>query len=153
MEQGIINTFLTLLGLLLLSSNSDQQKNHKLFTEPFNEQSYQVWFQWFERMLKTNNTLLLINKKNFWTVLFSLVPIGPVVSEKKIQNKHTRFDTFGPLISFVYFRSLMNISTKFGSNWPSGFGERDDNLNAYGQRRWQMPSDDNTSHDPLGQVS
>jgi hypothetical protein len=56
-----------------------------------------------------------------------LVPIGPVVPEKKIQN----FDTFGPPVSFVYFQSTkkklfledhpINIPTRFGANGPSGF--------------------------------
>jgi len=31
-----------------------------------------------------------------------LVQIGPVVSAKKIKNKHYLSDTFGPLVSFVY---------------------------------------------------
>ena len=44
----------------------------------------------------------------------------------------------------------MNIPTKFGSNWPSGFREEDTNVKCYGQ---QTPSDSNISHDPLGQVS
>ena len=91
--------------------------------------------------------------------------MGPVVSEKKIQNRHHPFDTCRPLGSFVCFRSTqniyclqddsisekkiknrhilascifwnrethhflkdhpLNITTKFGSNWPGGFREED----------------------------
>ena len=29
----------------------------------------------------------------------------------------------------------MNIPTKFGSNWPSGFREEDTNVKYYGQQR------------------
>jgi len=42
------------------------------------------------------------------------------------------------------------ISTKFGSNWPSGFREEDKNEMVCGRH---TPSDGNTSNDPLGQVS
>ena len=46
------------------------------------------------------------------------------------------FDTFGPLVSYCVIllnkkntnfvgTHLMNIPTKFGSNWPSGFREED----------------------------
>jgi hypothetical protein len=79
------------LDLLFILCTSDKKG-------PFNEHSYQFWFQlaqWFQR-LKTNNTL---------------------------------FDTFGPLVYFVYIRAkksfledhAMNIPTKFDSNWPSDF--------------------------------
>lgn len=37
-----------------------------------------------------------------WTSLPNLVPIGPVVSEMKIQNRQP----IGSLVSFVYFRSI-----------------------------------------------
>ena len=46
----------------------------------------------------------------------------------------------------------MNIPTKFGSKWFCGFKEDCKNFMDSNDRR-QMSSDDNTSHDPLGEVS
>ena len=74
---------------------------------------------------------------------------------------HTLFDTVRPLVSCWVFFSTNNINfvgdkpvdiaTKLGINLASGFREEDSNVKIYGRRR--TPIDDNTSHDPLGQVS
>jgi hypothetical protein len=47
----------------------------------------------------------------------------------------------------------MNIPTKLGSNWPIGLRDNQ-NAKAYDEQRWRRrtQSDDNTPHDPLGQL-
>jgi hypothetical protein len=55
----------------------------------------------------------------------------------------------------VYFRSTKtpNLFTgkanehfiKFGSNWPRGFREEDQNVSVYRRRRQRTPNDGNTS--------
>jgi hypothetical protein len=52
---------------------------------------------------------------------------------RRLKTDHTIFDTFGPLVSFVYFWSRknpnnlednqINIHIKIGSDWPWGFRE------------------------------
>jgi len=48
---------------------------------------------------------------------------------------------------------LMNIPTKFGFNWPIGFRDNQ-NAKVYVEQRIRRrtQSDDNTPHDPLGQM-
>jgi hypothetical protein len=78
--------------------------------------------QWFQsRRLKTDNTLfdtfvpldsfvyLRTTTKNIpffknypMNIPIILVATGTVVSEKKIKTDNTLFDTFEPLVSFVY---------------------------------------------------
>ena len=72
--------------------------------------------------------ILLSNK---WTFLPSLVPIGSVVSEKKIKNRQHNF--WHLWVSFLCTSNQqkknikfsedhpMTIPTKFGANWPIGF--------------------------------
>ena len=49
-DEKRITPFLTLLGLLILFCAPNQQQKHKFSRGPYNEYSYQVWFQlahWF----------------------------------------------------------------------------------------------------------
>jgi hypothetical protein len=83
--------YFTPLDLLFILCTSDKKG-------PFNEHSYQFWFQlaqWFQR-LKTDNTLL--------TPLGLLFILCTSEQKKSFLEDHA-----------------MNIPTKFDSNWPSDF--------------------------------
>ena len=92
-----------------------------------------------------------------------IIKIGWKISVPYKKQKHF-FGIFRSLISMVDFQSKrkkrinfvgdhpLNILTKFGSNWPSGFREEDWNVKVYGRRPGWTQNDDNTSHDHLGHM-
>jgi UDP-N-acetylmuramyl pentapeptide phosphotransferase/UDP-N-acetylglucosamine-1-phosphate transferase len=77
----------------------------------------------FKNMFKYFFYLFTLNNINIWDAIDLLEALS------------VQFDTFRPLVSFVYFWSIkhihligdhpVNISTKIDSNWPSGFREEE----------------------------
>lgn len=74
--------------------------------------------------------------------------------QKALMALETMFNNWSSPKSQTVKNHPINIPVKFGSNWPSDFGEEDWNVNSlWGQqqrRQWQALSDKNSSHWLLG---
>jgi hypothetical protein len=81
-------------------------------------------------------------KEDLWNFSQSEHIIGP--------GSHVEYPTGTKNINFVEDHPR-NIPAKFGSNWPSGFGEEAWNVKSLQttDNRRRMPSDGNSSHGPL----
>ena len=109
---------------------SDPHKKQKLGKGHSNDHSFTVWVQ---------SVHISFREEDLWNFSQSEHIIGP--------GSHVEYPTGTKNRKFVE-NHPRNIPAKFGSNWPSGFGEEvwnEKSLQTTDNRRW-TPSDGNYVH-------
>jgi hypothetical protein len=132
---------------------SDRHKKQTFCRGPSNDHSWVVWFQlskWFQRRSISMiihlqfgfSQFISFREDDLWNFSQSEHIIGP--------GSHVEYPTGTKNRNFVEDHPR-NIPAKFGSNWPSGFGEEAWNVKSLQttDERRRTPSHGNSSSGPL----